>query len=188
MQILKYILIFAAACTITALIFILIRRPWRLTNRRERQREWLMCFFVIFMTGMFYMTFRGTYMRPGLMLKDALQRIHTGRDINLVPFRNISNMYLYDDREHFAMNILGNTLMFIPWGFFRPFLRKRQQKAVHVIAGALLLTVFIETVQLFIGRTVDIDDIILNFAGSLCGSGLYFLAAALFPRIKLYAE
>ena len=36
------------------------------------------------------------------------------------------------------------------------------------------LTCLIEFTQLFIGRTVDVDDLILNFVGSMCGAGLWW--------------
>ena len=178
-----YVLRFLTACAIATPIYLILRRPRR-RGREEAAREWCLGFFVVFMTGLLYMTFRGTYAQPGQMLASALDRIRTGRDIALVPFRNLKRMYLYDDREHFIMNILGNTLMFVPWGFFRPLLWKKQQHFGRMLSGAVLLTVFIEFVQLFICRTVDIDDIILNTLGSLAGSLLYVVAAWLIPRLK----
>ena len=180
---LDHILLFLAACIILIPFYLLIRRPWRFTGRYGRLREWLLGIFTIFMLGLLFMTFRGTYAAPRQMLESALERIETRQDISFVPLKNLRYMYLYWDRELFIMNLLGNTLMFIPWGFMRPLLWKKQQGLRRAIFGAIGLTVFIEFVQLFIGRSVDIDDIILNFAGSMAGSGLYALVSAIFPGI-----
>ena len=40
---------------------------------------------------------------------------------------------------------------------------------------SLALPVFIESCQLFIGRNVDVDDLILNFTGGCLGAGIYRL-------------
>ncbi len=183
-MLIKYVLIFFSACIILTPVYLLIRRPWRFTGRTAHKREWLLGLFFVFMAGMFYMTFRGIYSIPSDMIESARQRLATGRDISLKPFHNLRLMYLYDDREHFIMNVLGNTLMFMPWGFMRPLLWKREQKPFFIIAGAFGITVFIEFVQLFISRTVDIDDIILNFIGGLAGAACYFALAKAAPGIK----
>lgn len=180
----KYILLFLTACALITPIYLLIRRPWRFGTGWRIAREWCLGIFTVFMIGLFYMTFRGTYGTPASMFRAALNRIKTGTDIYLVPFKNLIYMNKYDNREHFAMNVLGNTLMFIPWGFFRPLLWKKQQKFARMLNGAVLLTLFIEFVQLFIYRTVDIDDIILNTLGSMTGSGLYALTVYLFPSLN----
>ena len=41
----------------------------------------------------------------------------------------------------------------------------------------------IEFIQFFIGRSTDIDDVILNTTGALLGYLLYVLVRAVFPRL-----
>ncbi len=43
-----------------------------------------------------------------------------------------------------------------------------------MILFSVALPVLIEFSQLFIGRSVDVDDLILNFAGGCLGAGVYF--------------
>lgn len=90
------------------------------------------------------------------------------RNINLIPFRTMSP-YLKNITETFAFkNIAANIVAFIPLGFFisnkNP---KNVFKALIICLGVILS---IELIQLFfkIGF-FDVDDIILNFIGSLLG-------------------
>lgn len=186
---LDHIILFAEVCLIVLPFYLIIRRPWRFKGRIGRTRETVLCLFIIFMLGLLFMTFWALYPPFDQVLDNVLYRIRNRYCISMVPFRNLHQMYLYDDREHFITNVLGNTLMFIPWGFCRPLLWKKQKRFSAVFFGAFLLTFFIETVQLFsYNRTVDIDDIILNAAASLLGSLLYFAAAAIWPGIKKLAK
>ena len=41
----------------------------------------------------------------------------------------------------------------------------------------------IESIQYFIGRSADVDDVLLNTAGALLGFWLFWLARALCPRL-----
>ena len=86
------------------------------------------------------------------------------------------------------INLVANVLMFVPWGFGLPLLWKKFQSVWAVMAASLLITVFIETWQLFIGRSVDVDDIILNFFGGCIGGVLYSLTRKLAPDIEKLAE
>ena len=66
-------------------------------------------------------------------------------------------------------------MLFAPWGFSLPMLWKKFHRLLPVAGMCLGLTCFIEFIQLFIGRTVDVDDLILNFLGSMCGAGLWWI-------------
>lgn len=65
---------------------------------------------------------------------------------------------------------------------------KKNQSLGRGIALSFLLTAFIETSQLFIGRNVDVDDLILNFAGGCAGELLYFALQKRYPQIRKIAE
>lgn len=67
---------------------------------------------------------------------------------------------------------LLNVIVFIPLGIYLPFIFKKR----YCLPLFLLVTLSFELTQLFsrLG-CFDILDIILNFAGSLIGFGLYFL-------------
>lgn len=71
--------------------------------------------------------------------------------------------------------LVGNLLMFLPMGFFLPFVSVRvNNKNIFVFAAAVPAA--FELIQPVMGRSFDIDDLICNFVGILLG---YALAAAL---------
>ena len=165
-----YIVKFLVIVFVLLLIYLPVRRPWR----EKSARVWAETALVIFMGGLLTLTFQGRYQRPGAMVEDAVLRIKSGEGINLVPFRTIAGFFVHCSADIFLVNIVGNIVMFIPWGFGLPLLWKKQQEKVRVVRNALALPFFIETCQLFIRRSVDVDDLILNFAGGCIGTALYF--------------
>ena len=78
--------------------------------------------------------------------------------------------------------------MFMPWGFGLMLLWKKNRKPWIIMLYSLGLTVLIETVQLFIGRSVDVDDLILNFTGSCLGAGMCFVIRKKFPGLDELAK
>lgn len=159
--------------------YLLIRKPWMTWSKREAA----LAVFVLFMVGLLVLTVGPPYQRPDVMLKWAVSRIQNRMGINLVPFRSIGSYFRHFSGDFYWVNFIGNILMFIPWGFGLTLLWRRKQRVSSIILCGLGLTVFIETVQLFIGRSVDVDDIILNFLGSCLGAMLYFFLRKLFPKI-----
>ena len=165
-------------------IYLLLRKPWKNWSKREAA----LGVFVLFMMGLLPLAFRGEYDTPSVMLRRAYVRIRTGTGINLVPFRSIMSYFRYYDRSYFLVNFWGNIVMFMPWGFGLVLLWERKQRIYSVILHSLALTLFIEIVQLFIGRSVDVDDLILNFSGSCLGAVLYFILRKIYPRFRDYAK
>lgn len=94
--------------------------------------------------------------------------------LNLVPFA--STVELASSSVHVLVavrNILGNVVLFVPLGLVVA-IRWRGQRAVYrTVVGSTVLSVAIELVQLLLplGRSVDIDDVILNVAGATTGAG-----------------
>ena len=64
--------------------------------------------------------------------------------------------------------LVGNLFMFMPMGFFFPFVTDRAS-ARNILKLALIVPVAIEIVQPIVGRSFDIDDIIMNFIGIMLG-------------------
>ncbi len=91
---------------------------------------------------------------------------------NFLPFREMFR-YTFGSRL-FIKNVLGNMLMFIPYGFFSSYFLK--EKNIFIIFFLTAVVSFtIEYIQLQIGRVFDIDDIILNVLGGLIGYFIYIL-------------
>ena len=71
--------------------------------------------------------------------------------------------------------IVGNVVMFIPFGFFLPFVTKKLNRTnIFVIAAAV--PIIVELFQLILGRSFDIDDLICNFLGIIIG---FFIAVGI---------
>ncbi|ALS30176.1 VanZ-like protein [Paenibacillus sp. 32O-W] len=85
-------------------------------------------------------------------------------------------------------NLVGNILLFVPFGFLIPIIFLSTQKkpgieATAVIILGLLTTLTIEILQRFVAlRIFDIDDIILNTIGVIIGYLIYRLSKLLIMR------
>ena len=97
--------------------------------------------------------------------------------LQLTPFQEIWRAF----RGPWVMFLmLANIGIFLPMGFF-PALLWRRWRWWKSLAAGFLSSCAIEFVQFFIGRSTDIDDVILNTAGALAGFWLYCLGRLLFP-------
>ncbi len=91
---------------------------------------------------------------------------------NLIPFKEIFRYSL--GSRLFIKNVLGNVVMFIPYGFFCSYILK-ENRYLPILVLTLIASVSIETTQLMIGRVFDIDDIMLNTVGGMIGFYVYIL-------------
>lgn len=93
-----------------------------------------------------------------------------GGGTNLMPFREILR-YEVGSRA-FYKQVFGNILLFIPLGYFATSYCKIKGLGTITLVS-LLSSLTIEVTQHYIGRTFDIDDIILNVVGGIVGFLLY---------------
>ena len=98
------------------------------------------------------------------------QDIKAFNSTNLMPFREILR---YDvGTKEFYKQVIGNIILFIPFGYFVTSYCKIKGLGTITIVSTLTSLV-IESVQHFIGRSFDVDDIILNVVGGIIGFLLY---------------
>ena len=96
--------------------------------------------------------------------------LNSGSGVNIIPFKEIMRYEL--GSRLFIFNVLGNIAVFIPFGFFvADYVKAKNIGPVLIISTIVSATV--EFVQLEIGRSFDIDDIILNVIGGILGYLLY---------------
>ncbi len=91
--------------------------------------------------------------------------------VNFMPF-----VYLFDypTQREILLNLIGNTAMFVPLGIVWPTVFRALNTPAKAIAAGFCTSLCIEVLQLpFHDRVSDIDDLILNTAGYLCGYALY---------------
>ena len=98
---------------------------------------------------------------------------------NFIPFREIFRYHI--GSRLFLKNVLGNVLLFMPFGFFSSYYLKF--KKPWVILGLTLVTSFsIEVIQMSIGRVFDVDDILLNIVGGYLGYLIYYVISKIGDR------
>ena len=102
---------------------------------------------------------------------------------NFVPFKEIFR-YEFGSKV-FMHNIVGNILLFVPFGYFVSHIMKtRKPFAMFIISFITSCT--IEFTQLKIGRTFDVDDIILNLVGCVLGYLIFLIIDTLERKIPLF--
>ena len=100
--------------------------------------------------------------------------------INIIPFKEIMR-YEFGSKM-FIYNVLGNILIFVPFGYFISRYVK-PKKILPIVVDALITSVTVETVQLKIGRSFDIDDVILNIMGAIIGYFVYIAFDAIYKHL-----
>ena len=93
---------------------------------------------------------------------------------NFIPFKELTRYTIGSNL--FYKNIIGNILLFMPYGFFLSYyLRFEKKDKLLAVVLILMVSLSIECVQLVIGRCFDVDDIILNLLGGMVGYYIYRL-------------
>lgn len=85
---------------------------------------------------------------------------------NFLPFSEIFRYSL--NSKLFYKNVVGNLVIFIPFGIYISYYLKIKKTLTITIFSAISSLV-IEIIQSLIGRVFDIDDIILNTLGGIIG-------------------
>lgn len=128
--------------------------------------------YIAFLILFVVLKFDGSFERIISLHNSIIENEKDGlRNINLIPFRSISP-YLRNITEPYAFkNIIANILVFIPLGFFVS--NKNSKNVFKTLVICLSVILSIECIQLlFKIGFFDVDDIILNFIGSLIGIGI----------------
>jgi glycopeptide antibiotics resistance protein len=98
--------------------------------------------------------------------------------VNVVPLASVAACINKADGLHIPRrcigNVLGNVLLFVPFGVLFTAITRRYGSPVVLVITASLLSVSVEAIQyaersVSIGRTVDIDDVLWNTTGAYIG-------------------
>lgn len=137
-------------------------------------RELLTLLFLLYILVLYYMV---TYTDPALDVSEV--------GFNLTPFKEILR---YDfDSPYFFKNVVGNILLFVPFGMFSV-LYLRRVKAMPVLMVTLITSISIEATQRIIGRVFDVDDIILNVMGGFIGYILFRIMDRMNHKLPRWAR
>ena len=118
-------------------------------------KEFYNLLFVIYLLLLFYL---------------LLSTDNASSGLNLTPFKEITRYPL--DSIQFFYNVIGNIVLFLPFGFFiSNFIKAKKTHQVLIVSTLISLTA--ELIQFKIGRAFDIDDILLNVIGAILGFVCY---------------
>ena len=180
-------------CAALAVYFLVL--PGRMHHLKGRglhsplRREALLLLFTMFLAGLAALTLFPRDFWTAVRREEPLSGFYpTWEEIiaetdyhNLfTPFQEIRRALNRNSRWLWHM-LLSNILIFVPLGLFPALLWRKGRWWKAFLCGACT-SVFIETIQFFIGRSTDIDDVILNTTGTLLGYWLYRLLRGIFPR------
>lgn len=115
--------------------------------------------FIIYLINLYYQLFFSPSLRRSI------------NTVNLVPFKTIL-LYFNAYKMHslplknIFLNIVGNMMLFMPYGYFMYVLFKRFRSFIPYVFLFLSLICGVEIIQ-YIAKvgTADIDDVILNMSG-----------------------
>lgn len=143
---------------ISLVILISLRVVYLIKNKKEIKlhSELFFLLFIIYILFLFQVV--------------TLQDINLSNGNNFIPLREIFRYKLFSGP--FIKNIVGNVLMFLPYGFFAS--KYVSGKNFRLSLFLFFLASFaIESTQLVIGRIFDVDDILLNVIGGSLGFFIY---------------
>ncbi len=108
---------------------------------------------------------------------------------NLVPLKEITRFITYYHQLGFMavmLNLVGNVVAFMPFGFCLPMLAGEKTKFLKVTVFSLALSLIIELMQLItrVG-SCDVDDLILNTVGGILGYICYVAMRRLCSKRKV---
>lgn len=138
---------------ISYILFIITNRI-KLKQKINIKQEFIIILFIIYLLILFNI---------------VTTQILNYNDNNMKLFKEITRYKIGSNL--FFKNVIGNILLFIPFGLFLAYFYKA--KCFFILIVTIIYSSLIETFQLLIGRVFDIDDIILNVIGSLVGYLLY---------------
>lgn len=93
---------------------------------------------------------------------------------NFTLFKTIRMYIDYSYMLNSFENLVGNVIVFVPFGFLLPYVMKLGRNFFVMLLNAFLFVLGIEVFQLFSAfGAFDVDDILLNCVGAVIGYFLY---------------
>ena len=134
--------------------------------------------FVVYVAVLLWLLFDRT---PGWGNADTYAQVLRS-NMNLIPFHTIGNYWTVVKRMeytplfyHCVINLGGNILLFIPVGYFLPWLWPALRNFFAFLLTCTLEITLVELLQLVtLLGSLDIDDLILNLFGMILGY-LFFI-------------
>ncbi len=108
--------------------------------------------------------------------------------VNMLPFHTLyeyffqTNTNVDEWNSVSLLNLTANVMLFLPLGFFVAFIWRKYHSIKKIIILGLSVTCLVEFIQYFIGRSSDIDDVLLNTFGTVIGYVLLLMIQYLISK------
>lgn len=180
-------------CVLGAVLFIIFRVIFQKDNTLNLKKDIATGLFIAYCFGLASQTIIphfnfGISSSTGKPFLDVFIT-NDNSSINLIPFKTIFEQIVgrnevvsqLDIADVSILNLLSNIFLFSPIGFFVPLINERYISLKKIILIGVSTSCVVEVIQLFIGRSCDIDDVILNTCGVVIG----FIIFKVYKRIVL---
>ena len=85
----------------------------------------------------------------------------------------------------FVINILGNIIAFMPFGFLLPMIHEKYRRFFRVAFYSLFFSLVVEAIQMLSRVGIfDVDDILLNTIGGILGYLLFAICNLFYRRLQ----
>ncbi len=153
----------------------------RESRKKQLARRFGLLLFLLYLVVLTYFLFFADWY-------DHAPGKHWQYHINLIPFTEIRRFIRYGARlskRTVFLNLIGNIIGFLPFGFFLPVITKKNRHLWKVTLMGLATSAAVEFVQLVTRSGVcDIDDVILNTLGAVFGYLLFLTCDTIRLRRK----
>lgn len=107
---------------------------------------------------------------------------------NLELFKEIKRFIKYREQiglEGFVVNIFGNVIAFMPYGFLLPLLNRAYRRFYSIGILSILFSLVVETAQLLLKVGVfDVDDVLMNSLGGILGYLIFLSIHSIYRRLE----
>ena len=139
--------------------------------------------FIIYLASLFYFVFFASFLDRNFDNSEYRYNIYL--------FREIKRFWEYRGEigKIWILNIAGNVLAFMPFGFLLPIVSNRKVRIILTIILSFALSLLIELGQLVtrVGA-FDVDDILLNTIGGFLGFLIYALIYKIITHKKSHVK
>ncbi len=157
----------------------------RESRKKQLARRFGLLLFLMYLVALTYFLFFADWY-------DHAPGKHWQYHYNLIPLMEIRRFLKYQHQLRFRavfLNLFGNVVGFLPFGFFLPVIAKRNRSLRKVTFLGFLTSTAVELTQLVTRSGVcDIDDVILNTLGAAAGYLLFLACDTIRLRRKYHGK
>ena len=155
-----------------------LKKAKNIEIKEKIKKQALILMFSIYILGLISILFLSNTYRLNYLWDNHKVALFSSENItmnmNLIPFKTISTLIsrLLNSSLNLSIvleNILGNLILFAPFGFFIPMLFSNKIKKLKSFTLLMLISIVLVEVLQYLLRVgqADIDDVILNLSGAV---------------------